>query len=42
MVGRRQRQMVIRESISNVGADGFYLAFDKFGGGARVMYLAFQ
>ena len=29
-------------SISNVGADGFDLAFDKFGGGARVMYLAFQ
>lgn len=29
-------------AISNVGADGFDLAFDKFGGGTRVMYLAFQ
>ena len=29
-------------AISNVGSDGFDLSFDKFGGGARVMYLAFQ
>lgn len=29
-------------AISNVGSDGFDLSFDKFSGGARVMYLAFQ
>jgi hypothetical protein len=28
--------------ISNVNSDGFDLSFTAFGGGARVMYLAFQ
>lgn len=29
-------------AIGNIGSDGFDLSFDKFGLGARVMYLAFQ
>lgn len=29
-------------AIGNVGSDGFDLSFNKFGSGAKVMYLAFQ
>ena len=29
-------------AIGNVGSDGFDLSLDKFGSGAKVMYLAFQ